>query len=83
MALPRVFRQTTTATASPDKTPLMESVDEVEAFYDDSRADMTRLLIDHQADIHRREDDSRAYPGRTAGTPTAMTRTALILSAMS
>lgn len=41
------------------KTPLMESVDEVEAFYDDSRADVTRLLLDHQADVHRRDGDGR------------------------
>jgi ankyrin repeat protein len=40
-----------------DKTPLMESVDEVEAFYDGSRADVTRLLPDHQADVHRRDSD--------------------------
>jgi ankyrin repeat protein len=38
-----------------DKTPLMESVDEVEAFYDDSRAGVTRLLLDHHADVHRRD----------------------------
>ena len=40
-----------------DKTPLMESVDELEAFYDDSRAAVTRLLLDYQADVHRRDDD--------------------------
>jgi len=40
-----------------DKTPLMESVDEIEAFYDDSRAGVTRLLLDHQADVHRRDRD--------------------------
>jgi hypothetical protein len=28
----------------------MESVDEIEDFYDDSRADVTRLLLEHQAD---------------------------------
>src|SRR5690349_19919501 len=28
-----------------DKTPLMESVDELEAFYDSDRADVTRLLL--------------------------------------
>lgn len=39
------------------KTPLMESVDEVEAFYDDSRAGVTRLLLDHQADVHRRDSN--------------------------
>ena len=33
----------------------MESVDEVEAFYDDSRAGVTLLLLDHQADVHRRD----------------------------
>jgi ankyrin repeat protein len=33
----------------------MESVHEVEAFYDDSRAVVTRLLLDHQADVHRRD----------------------------
>ena len=33
----------------------MESVDEVEAFYDASRARVTRLLLDHQADVHRRD----------------------------
>jgi ankyrin repeat protein len=38
-----------------DKTPLMESVDELEAFYDDSRAAVTRLLLGHQADVHRRD----------------------------
>ena len=43
-----------------DKTPLMESVDEVEAFYDDSRAGVTRLLLDHQADVHRRDGDGWA-----------------------
>jgi ankyrin repeat protein len=40
-----------------DKTPLMESVDEIEGFYDDSRAAVTRLLLDHQADVHRRDRD--------------------------
>jgi ankyrin repeat protein len=40
-----------------DKTPLMESVDEIEDFYDDSRADVTRLLLEHQADVNRRDRD--------------------------
>jgi ankyrin repeat protein len=35
----------------------MESVDEVEAFYDDSREGVTRLLLDHHADVHRRDGD--------------------------
>jgi ankyrin repeat protein len=38
-----------------DKTALMESVDEVEAFYDESRAAVTRLLLGHRADVHRRD----------------------------
>jgi ankyrin repeat protein len=33
----------------------LESVDEVEAFYDDSRARVTRLLLGHRADVHRRD----------------------------
>lgn len=55
-----------------DKTPLMESVDELEAFYDSDRADLTRLLLEHRADVHRRDRDGRTAlhyavgAGRTA-----------------
>jgi ankyrin repeat protein len=42
-----------------DKTPLMESFDEPEAYYDSGRADVTRLLLDHKADVHRRDSDGR------------------------
>ncbi|MCW2751712.1 MAG: ankyrin repeat protein [Aeromicrobium sp.] len=38
------------------KTPLMESLDEVEAFYDDDRLAITIDLLEHGADVHRRDD---------------------------
>ena len=38
-----------------DKTPLMEAVDELEAFYDADRAAMTVLLLERGADPNRRD----------------------------
>ncbi|WGL52515.1 ankyrin repeat domain-containing protein [Nocardioides sp. BP30] len=55
-----------------DATPLMESVDEVEYFYDDERSAMTKLLLDHGAEVNRQNSDGRtalhyaAGAGRTA-----------------
>lgn len=38
------------------KTPLMESLDEMEDFYDDARRAITNVLLEHGADVHRRDD---------------------------
>jgi ankyrin repeat protein len=50
-----------------DKTPLMESVDEVDEFYDDERELMTKLLLDHGADVSRRDDEGRTALHYAAG----------------
>jgi ankyrin repeat protein len=42
-----------------DVTPLMESVDELEPFYDDSRTVLTRLLLSAGADVARRDSAGR------------------------
>jgi ankyrin repeat protein len=42
------------------KTPLMESLDEVEAFYDNDRRAMTALLLEHGADVQRRDESGRS-----------------------
>jgi hypothetical protein len=49
------------------KTPLMESLDEVEAFYDDERRTMTALLLEHGADVHRRDEFGRTPLHYAAG----------------
>jgi ankyrin repeat protein len=55
-----------------DMTPLMESVDELEPFYDAHRAVLTRLLLSAGADVVRRDSAGRtalhyaAGAGRTA-----------------
>ncbi len=38
------------------KTPLMESLDELETFYDDKQSAITRVLLEGGADVHRRDD---------------------------
>lgn len=50
-----------------DKTPLMESVDEVEEFYDDDRASITALLLEHGAEVERRDQDGRTALHHAAG----------------
>ena len=42
-----------------DVTPLMESVDEMEPFYDASRAGLTQLLLSAGADVMRRDSAGR------------------------
>jgi len=42
-----------------DMTPLMESVDEPEPFYDASRLVLTRLLLSSGADVARRDNTGR------------------------
>ena len=49
------------------KTPLMESLDEVEAFYDDDRRTMTALLLQHGADLRRRDESGRTPLHYAAG----------------
>ena len=49
------------------KTPLMESLDEVEAFYNDERRTMTALLLEHGADVHRRDEFGRTPLHYAAG----------------
>lgn len=41
------------------KTPLMESVDEVETFYDSTRVFLTRLLLSAGADVDRPDNSGR------------------------
>ena len=41
------------------KTPLMESLDEVEDFYDGDRRAITIVLLEHGADVHRRDESGR------------------------
>ncbi len=41
------------------KTPLMESLDEVDTLYDDARRAMTIQLLAHGADVHRRDESGR------------------------
>lgn len=43
-----------------DRTPLMESVDEVDAFYDADHEEITRLLLEHRAVVNRRDAEGRA-----------------------
>ncbi len=49
------------------KTPLMESLDEVEDFYDDDRRSMTAALLEHGADVHRRDESGRTPLHYAAG----------------
>jgi uncharacterized protein len=49
------------------KTPLMESLDEVEAFYDDDRRSMTALLLEYGADVYRRDESGRTPLHYAAG----------------
>lgn len=42
-----------------DRTPLMESVDEVEDSYDDERFATTKLLLEHGADANRQDSVGR------------------------
>lgn len=49
------------------KTPLMESLDEVEDFYDDDRRSMTAVLLEHGADVHRRDESGRTPLHYAAG----------------
>ncbi len=49
------------------KTPLMESLDEVEAFYDNDRRALTALLLEHGADVHRRDESGRSPLHYAAG----------------
>jgi ankyrin repeat protein len=49
------------------KTPLMESLDEVEEFYDDDRRSMTAVLLEHGADVHRRDESGRTPLHYAAG----------------
>ncbi len=49
------------------KTPIMESLDEVEEFYDDDRLTMTALLLEHGADVHRRDESGRTPLHYAAG----------------
>src|SRR4051795_4936344 len=53
------------------KTPLMESLDEMEAFYDDERRAMTIDLLEHGADVHRRDDSGRMPLHYAAGVGSA------------
>lgn len=49
------------------KTPLMESLDEVDTFYDDVRRAMTIQLLQHGADVHRRDECGRTPLHYAAG----------------
>lgn len=49
------------------KTPLMESLDEVEEFYDDDRRSIADILLQHGADVHRRDDSGRTPLHYAAG----------------
>ncbi|WP_353951172.1 ankyrin repeat domain-containing protein [Knoellia sp. S7-12] len=49
------------------KTPLMESLDEVDAFYDDGRRAITVVLLEHGADVHRRDESGRTPLHYAAG----------------
>lgn len=49
------------------KTPLMESLDEVEDFYDDDRRSMTAVLLEYGADVHRRDESGRTPLHYAAG----------------
>lgn len=49
------------------KTPLMESLDEAEDFYDNDRQAMTALLLEHGADVHRRDESGRTPLHYAAG----------------
>lgn len=61
------------------KTPLMESLDEMEAFYDDGRRAITRVLLEHGADVHRRDESGRTPLHYAAGAGAAAVE--LLLSA--
>lgn len=52
---------------TPGVTPLMESVDEPEAFYDDSRSAITHLLLSAGADPNRRDHAARGALHYAAG----------------
>jgi hypothetical protein len=53
------------------KTPLMESLDEVEAFYGNDRRAMTALLLEHGADVQRRDESGRRPLHYAAGVGAA------------
>lgn len=53
------------------KTPLMESLDEVEAFYDEDRRAVTALLLEYGADVHRRDESGRTPMHYAAGVGAA------------
>lgn len=49
------------------KTPLMESLDEVGEFYDEHRRAITLVLLEHGADVHRKDESGRTALHYAAG----------------